>query len=95
LGDRHLDTCYRLLDQTMRIRWGDIELVIEGSPNLGHAVVYTPREAFCVEPQTCALDAFNLAARGLEGSGVSTVTADHPLVAITTWRWRIDAATSF
>ena len=78
----------------MRIRWGDIELVMEQSRNLGHAVVYTPPEAFCVEPQTCAIGAFNLAARGFERSGVTTVTSEDPLIASTTWRWSIDTAMS-
>jgi galactose mutarotase-like enzyme len=89
LGDRRLDTCYRLIDPTMRIRWGDIELVMEQSPNIGHAVVYTPPEAFCVEPQTCSIDAFNLAAAGFDRSGMAVVTAARPLVATTTWHWHI------
>jgi hypothetical protein len=42
-----------------------------------------------VEPQTCAPDAFNLAARGLEGTGLGVVDAGHPLVVESAWRWRI------
>ena len=92
LDSRRLDVCYRVLDRTMRIRWGAIELLMEQSPNIAHAVVYTPPEAFCVEPQTCTIDAFNLAARGLEGSGVTTVAPDRPLIATSSWRWRIGAS---
>ncbi len=90
LRDRRLDTCYRGVRAPMSIRWGDIELTMEQSPDVAHAVVYTPPEAFCVEPQTCAIDAFNLAARGFADSGAVTVTPGSPLVATTTWRWRID-----
>ena len=92
LAERRLDTCYRLLDQPMRIRWTDVELAMEQSPNVGHAVVYTPPEAFCVEPQTCTIDAFNLAARGFDGSGMTVVTPDHPLIATTNWRWHIETS---
>lgn len=38
-----------------------------------NVVVFTPpapREAICIEPQTCPTDAFNLAARGVPGAGM-------------------------
>jgi galactose mutarotase-like enzyme len=59
------------------------------SPNVAHAVVYTPPEDVCLEPQTCAPDAFNLLAQGIEGVGVAIVEPGRPLVAETRWRWRI------
>jgi aldose 1-epimerase len=89
LADRRLDACYRHPRGAMRIRWGDVELTMEQSPNVTHAVVYTPEQAVCLEPQTCAPDAFNLAAQGIEGAGMAVVRPRRPLVATTTWRWSI------
>jgi hypothetical protein len=60
---------------------------MESSSEVTHAVVYTPEHAVCVEPQTCANDAFNLDARGVEGTGVTIVEPGRPLVATTIWRW--------
>ena len=91
LGVRRLDTCYRHLRAPLRIGWGDIELTMRSSANVTHAVVYTPKHAVCIEPQTCAPDAFNLAAQGVEGAGLVVVDERHPLIATTTWRWTIGA----
>jgi galactose mutarotase-like enzyme len=71
----------------MRLRWDDLEVWMEWSGTGTHAVVYTPPEAVCLEPQTCAIDAFNLQARGIDDIGVAVVEPGHPLVASTTWRW--------
>jgi aldose 1-epimerase len=86
LGDRRLDDCYRGVAAGPRLRWGDLELWMESSDNVTHVVAYTPEHAVCIEPQTCAIDAFNLEARGVE-AGVAVVEAGRPLVASTTWRW--------
>jgi aldose 1-epimerase len=88
VGNRRLDDCYRAVRQPMRIAWGDVELTMTSSANVGHTVVYTPEHAVCIEPQTCAIDAFNLDARGVE-AGTVVVERDRPLVASTEWRWRI------
>lgn len=89
LGGRRIDACYRAPAGRLVIAWGDVELAMEQSANVGHAVVYTPPEDVCLEPQTCAPDAFNLAAQGIEGSGVAIVEPGRPLVAETGWRWRV------
>lgn len=91
LGDRRLDACYRH-PRALGIRWGDLTLTLEPSANVRHAVVYTPERGFCVEPQTCAIDAFNLDARRLLDAGVQVVEPGAPLVATLTWRWRFDGA---
>ncbi len=93
LGDRRIDACYRAPAGELVIAWGDVELTMKQSPNVAHAVVYTPPEDVCVEPQTCAPDAFNLAAQGIEGAGVAIVEPGRPLVAETSWRWRIGGLT--
>ncbi|MEX0749696.1 MAG: hypothetical protein WD359_02720, partial [Dehalococcoidia bacterium] len=67
LDARRLDDCYRCPSGTLRLRWDDLELWMESSANVDHAMVYTPEHAVCLEPQTCAADAFNLAARGVPG----------------------------
>ncbi len=92
LGPRDIDACYRHLRGPLRIAWGDIELTMRSSPNVTHAVIYTPPAAICIEPQTCAPDAFNLAAQGVAGAGMAIVGARHPLTAATTWRWTIGAS---
>lgn len=86
-GDRRIDACYRAPRRTA-IAWGDLELEMASSPNIGHAVVYTPARGICVEPQTCAPDAFNLHEQQIEGCGMAVVTPRRPLVATTAWRWR-------
>jgi aldose 1-epimerase len=87
LRERRLDDCYRCTSGTLRLRWDDLELWIESSDNVRHAIVYTPAHAICLEPQTCAVDAFNLAAKGGVGTGAVTVEPGMPLVASTVWRW--------
>jgi galactose mutarotase-like enzyme len=87
IGDRKLDDCYVGVRGPFRLRWGTVELMMRLSPNLTHAVVYTPPHAVCVEPQTCAIDAFNLDARGV-AAGTAIVEAGRPLVATASWQWR-------
>jgi|CXWL01.1.fsa_nt_gi aldose 1-epimerase len=88
LGARRLDDFYGGVAEPMTVVWGDLVLTMRSSANMGHAVVYTrsPR-GFCVEPQTCVPDAFNLASRGLEGTGLVVVEPGQPLVAETVWTW--------
>ena len=85
LGRRRLDTCYRH-PRAIMLSWGNLELSMRSSGNVRHAVVYTPRHAISVEPQTCAIDAFHLEPQGID-AGVHVVTPREPLVATTTWRW--------
>lgn len=91
IGARRLDDCYRGINGPLRLRWGEIELAMRLSPNLTHAVVYSPEEALCVEPQTCAIDAFNLDARGVP-AGTAIVEPGRPLVATASWRWATTAS---
>jgi galactose mutarotase-like enzyme len=93
VGNRGLDDCYRNVRSPMRIAWGDIELTMTSSGTVTHAVVYTPDQAVCIEPQTCAIDAFNLNARGIEAE-TFVVTRDRPLIARTEWRWKIGSTRS-
>ncbi len=89
ISDRRLDDCYHCPRGELRIAWGDLSLTMRNSQNVTHAVVYTPAQAVCVEPQTCAIDAFNLTSRGIAHAGTAIVTPAAPLVARTSWRWSI------
>lgn len=88
VGARQLDTCYRHPRGNLDLRWDDLELTISSSRSVTHAVVYTTPSSICVEPQTCAVDAFNLDAQGIDGTGTVVVEPARPLVAWTRWRWR-------
>jgi galactose mutarotase-like enzyme len=92
VSTRQLDDCYRGVRGPLRVRWGDLELTMASSANAGHAVVYSKHPAaVCIEPQTCAIDAFNLAARWDASTGVQWAEPGRPFVAETDWRWRIGA----
>jgi len=60
-------------DGRVTIEWPEwrARLTIAAAPSLGHLVLYTPLGAdfFCVEPVSHSVDAFNLAARGVPGTG--------------------------
>lgn len=89
VGGRSLDDCWRGVQGPLCVRWGALELVMTSTPNAAHAVIYSQHpDAVCVEPQTCAIDAFNLAARGDSGAGMQIASPGAPFVAETEWRWR-------
>ncbi len=86
IGDRRLDDCYRQLSGPVEIAWEGLRLTMELSGTEPHVQVFTPEHAVCVEPQTCAPDAFNLAEAGLSGTGMQ-VLDNGAAVFTTTWRW--------
>ncbi len=86
LRDQRLDACYVHPRGPLGIRWGELELSMRSSENVRYAVVYTgAADAVCVEPQSCAIDAFNLRARGTGDHGVAIVEPGRPLVVETVW----------
>lgn len=87
LGDRRLDDCYRALAAPVVIDWGALVLNITVECPDPHVMVYTPPEAICVEPQSCAPDAFNLADRGLSGVGMAVAAPGRPVTIATEWSW--------
>lgn len=72
-----LDNCFGGWDGTAAIRWPerDLRLVMTADPLFGHLVIYIPpgQDFFCVEPVSHANDGFNLAARGVAGTGVQVL----------------------
>ena len=63
-------------------------LVIEASDTLRHLVVYTrePNGEFCVEAVSCSVDAFNLMAEGVSGTGTVVLAPGETLSGTTRFR---------
>ncbi len=86
-----IDDCFQLgSERRAELRWPELTLRMSSSPEITHAMVYSPEESICVEPQTTAVNAFQLAARGIDGTGTRVVTPGNPLTATTTWAWSAD-----
>lgn len=82
LGDLALDDVFAGFDGQARIEWthSGVRLDFHCSPNLNHLVIYSPvldqsgpLTWFCVEPVTMTNDAFNLASRGMHGTGATCI----------------------
>ncbi|NQW11096.1 MAG: aldose 1-epimerase [Alphaproteobacteria bacterium] len=75
-----------------RVDWPDRgrALTVTADPALRHLIVYTPpdRPFFCVEPVSHAIDAANLAARGVSGTGHRTLAAGETLAV--TARYKVE-----
>lgn len=80
LGVRRLDHIYSDVHWPVTVEWDDVQMELSASPSITHACVYTPPDGFCIEPMTCAADAFNLVAHG-HGSTFAIVDDSHPLIA--------------
>ncbi len=69
----NLDTVYyfknkKKMQEKALIKWTKYQMSIKCSNDFTHMVVYTPMDSksFCVEPQTCSIDAMNLFSKGFE-----------------------------
>lgn len=89
LGARRLDDCYGGIEAPVTIDWGAAQLSIAIGCEEPHLQVYTPEEAFCLEPQTCAPDAFNLHDRGIAGTGFAVATPASPVRITSRWEWTV------
>ena len=87
LGDRRLDDCYAGIEGPVLIDWGNLKLSITIDCAFPMAMVHTPPEAFCIEPQTCAPDPFNLAAAGSTNEGLAIARPGSPVSLTSEWRW--------
>jgi galactose mutarotase-like enzyme len=88
LGDRRLDHVYVRTKSPALVRWPDLDFRIEFDQALQTVVVYTPAEAFCVEPQTMWPNAPILAAAGFTDTGIRTLEPGASVSASQTWTWR-------
>jgi len=87
LDGLHLDDCYTALDGPVRIDWGQLRLTMTIDCPTPHVQVFTPDYAFCVEPQTCAPDAFNLAANGSMSDGMAIAAPGRVVAIESRWTW--------
>lgn len=82
LGTLELDDVFTCPNAAMSVRWpaSGVTARYECSPNLSHAVIYSPllptgkpAPTFCLEPVSMVNDGFNLLARGQPGTGVEAI----------------------
>jgi hypothetical protein len=69
------------------LSWPELALTMTGSETITHFMFYSPEHALCVEPQTCTVDAAQLADRGISNTGHVLIDRNNPLIATTTWSW--------
>ena len=69
------------------LSWPELTMTMTGSEEITHFMFYSPEHALCAEPQTCTVDAAQLADRGHAYTGHVIVDRENPLVATTTWSW--------
>lgn len=83
-----VDDCYMLNgERSIELTWPELKLRMDSSPEIGHVMVYSPKDSICVEPQTTAVNAFQLEAKGVPGNGTRFVSPGNSLIASTTWSW--------
>lgn len=83
ISELELDTCFGGFDGKAEIVWPSRgrKINMTAYSDFGHVVVWSPagENFFCVEPVTNATDAFNLASRGIPGTGIKTLEPDESL----------------
>ncbi len=87
LGSLAIDDCFTSLRGAPILRWGRRSLTVEFSAAAPHLQVFATPNSICLEPQTCAPDAFNLAANGRSGTGFAIAEPGRPASISSTWRW--------
>lgn len=88
LGERRLDDCYTgLRESVVEINWKRLRLKMAFECAFPHVQIYTPPEAFCIEPQTCAPNAFNL---DDVRCGAAVVAPGRPLSIAARWTWEVN-----
>ncbi len=82
---RGLDTGFSGWSSHALLHWPEegLSLEIDGSEALSHCILFTPEDKpfFCMEPVTHCIDAINLAAAGVAGTGIQAVPPGGKLVA--------------
>ncbi len=71
------DTCFGGFDGNAMVRWPKfgMQLDIKTDEHFSHLVLYAPyrKNFFCLEPTSMACNAFNLASRGVVGTGIQSI----------------------
>lgn len=86
---RELDACFTALDGPVVLEWDRLRLAIAIEAAVPHVQLFTPPFAVCVEPQTCAPDAFNLAAAGVANTGMAVAEPGRAVSLASTWTWEL------
>jgi len=86
-GARELDDCYTEFDGPIVLDWGKLALTIDFATPFPHAQAYGTADAVCIEPQSCAPDAFNLTTRGSSTDGTTIVAPGRPFAISSKWTW--------
>ena len=83
LKEMVFDTCFNGFDGKAKITWPKygIGLSINCGESFSHIALYSPyhKNFFCLEPSTMAPDAFNIASKGIIGSGIQSIGKDETL----------------
>lgn len=83
ISELELDTCFGGFDGKAEMAWPSRgrKISMTAYSDFGHVVIWSPagENFFCVEPVTNATDAFNLASRGIAGTGIKTLEPDESL----------------
>lgn len=89
ISELELDTCFGGFDGKAEISWPsrNRKINITAYSDFGHIVIWSPagENFFCVEPVTNANDAFNLASRGIAGTGIKTLDPEETLTETVTF----------
>jgi aldose 1-epimerase len=87
LGRRRLDDVYLGARSPVEIAWPDLKLRLETDPWLSTVVVYSPPEAFCVEPQTAWPNALGLDSPAARAAGAVALEPGETLRATLAFAW--------
>ena len=83
ISELELDTCFGGFDGKAELIWPsrNRKINMTAYSDFGHVVVWSPagENFFCVEPVTNATDAFNLASRGVAGTGIKTLDPEESI----------------
>ena len=83
LGDAVFDTCFGGFENTAHIQWPKFGMgvKIDCDESFSHIALYAPQKKnfFCLEPSSMTCNAFNLAAKGVIGSGIQSIGKDETL----------------
>ena len=83
LGDTIFDTCFGGFDGTAKIEWPKekVSVRLDCDDLFSHVALYAPyrRNFFCLEPATMTCDAFNLASKGIIGTGIQSIGKDETI----------------
>ena len=76
-----------------KIVWPEkkLSLNIESSKNLKHLIIYTPNKEnfFSIEPVSHSVDAFNLYAKGVKGTGTKILRPNKTFKVVTSFKPKI------